>query len=100
MKQKNNKVAVVVTTNKDRRGVFFGYINPEEVKFDLLRVEEVQMCLYWTETRGVLGLASEGPNSKCRVSRAAPSIILDGVTAIIEASEEAVKNWKKMPWSA
>jgi len=88
---------VVVTT--EHRGVFFGwYSGPTDAK--TVRITDAQMCVYWsTGIGGVLGLASAGPDSSCRIGPAVPAITLQGVTSIIEASDEAVKKWQAKPWS-
>jgi hypothetical protein len=48
--------------------------------------------------RGVLGLASMGPSKTCKISKAVSKATLQGVTAVIELSPEALKNWRKEPW--
>ena len=101
----NNKgdcmIPVLITTDKDKRGVFFGYINAEDVSKDELRAEQVQMCVYWSrDVGGVLGLAAGGPTKTCRVSAPAPAGYIKGITLIVEASEEAVAAWKLQPWGA
>lgn len=94
-----NRIPVLITTDKDKRGVFFGYIDPEQVNADPLPVTDVQMCIMWTkEVKGVLGLAATGPTKDCRVSKPVPKGHVKGVTLVLEASEEAEKAWKKMPW--
>ena len=89
---------VVVTTDVNRRGVFFGRLaedNGEEVT-----LEDARNAVYWSaETGGFLGLASRGPQRGSRVSPAAPSIRLNGVTSVSVASEEAVAAWEAGPWS-
>lgn len=91
--QKNYKI---VTT--DKRGVFFGVVTKETK--DSLVLKEAQMCVYWhSSVRGVLGLASSGPNNQCRITKAIPSIKLNGVTAIMDCTNEAVENWKQCFWA-
>ena len=87
---------VVVCTQY--RGVFFGYT--ADTSGDQITLKRSRMCLYWSKSlRGVLGLASEGPNSECRISGPVKSIDLRGVTAVIEMSPEAVAKWEAAPWS-
>lgn len=101
--------AVVVTT--DKRGVFFGYCVTMKMEdgttTDLNRTPDsivltnARNCLYWSaETRGFMGLASSGPAAGSRVGPAVESITLFGVTAILEASTQAVERWESGPWSA
>jgi hypothetical protein len=99
MKSKKT-LPVLITTNKDLRGVFFAYINPEDVDKEIIEVENVQMCVYWSvETRGVLGLAADGPAKGSRVTKPAPRGVIRGITLVAECSKEAVKAWKACPWS-
>lgn len=95
----NTRIPVVITTDKDRRGVFFGFINQEDIDKDKLRIEEVQMAVYWSNNvRGVLGLAATGPDEKSRISKPVKAGTIDGITAILECSDEAVAAWKSCPW--
>ena len=96
--------AAVVTTK--HRGVFFGYLSngvPEELgEGDSLEVSDMRMCVYWpANMRGILGLASKGPNSGCRITdKVDGETKLFGVTAIIPVTTKAaVKKWEAAPWS-
>jgi hypothetical protein len=93
-------IPVLITTNKNLRGVFFGYIDPADVDKDTIRVEQCQMAVYWSvETRGVLGLASAGPAKGSRVTAPSPAGIIRGVTLVVEATPAAAEAWKAVPWS-
>lgn len=93
------KLPVLITTDKDKRGVFMGYINPKDVEKTVLEATDVRMCVYWSEeVKGVLGLASTGPDKNCRITKAVPKARLHGVTAILDITDKAEKNWKKEPW--
>jgi hypothetical protein len=88
---------VVVTTA--HRGVFFGYLTTDRGA-KIIDLTEAQMCVYWAaDVQGIVGLAATGPTRQCKITRAAPSITLHDVTAVIEASPEAVKAWQDRPWS-
>jgi len=94
------RIPVLITTNKDLRGVFFGYIDPDDAEKDTIRVTEVQMCVYWsTNVHGFLGLAATGPLKDCKITKPAPAGTIKGVTLVAECSKEAVKAWKNTPWS-
>ena len=94
-----DKIAVLITTDNTKRGVFMGFIDPKDSEKDTIVVEEVRMAVYWSEdVRGVLGLAAEGPSKSCRITKAAPKALLKGVTAVVELTEEAIKAWRKEPW--
>ena len=89
---------VVVTTNKDRRGVFFGEFQSH--KKDVVILKNAQMAVYWSSaTKGVLGLASIGPQKGSKITPPIPSIELDGVTSIMDTTVEAVNTWKSQPWN-
>lgn len=95
----DKRIAVLITTDTTKRGVFAGLINPEDYDKQTLTVEELQMCVYWSvDMQGVLGLASMGPSKTCKISKPVKRATLQGVTATVELSEEAYKNWKKQPW--
>lgn len=92
-------VPVVVTT--EHRGVFFGYQSaPMDPATRAIEISQAQMCVYWSsDVQGVLGLAATGPTKGCKVTRPVPRISLSGVTAVIEATDEAVTSWQGRPWS-
>jgi hypothetical protein len=96
----SDKIPVLITTNKDLRGVFFGFIDPADVDKESMRIADVQMAVYWcADVHGVLGLAAKGPVKGCRISKPAPAATIRGVTLVAECSPEAVKAWKSAPWS-
>jgi len=89
------KRMVVVTTNKDRRGVFFGELEAYDEKAETVSLNNAQMAIYWSsETKGVLGLASIGPQVGSRITPIVPKISLNGVTSVIDCTPEAQKQWK------
>ena len=92
------KRMVVVTTNKDRRGVFFGELVMHEN--DIVILKDAQMAVYWSaETKGVLGLASAGPQRGSRITLSVPKIELNGVTSVMDCTEKAIKEWRAEKWS-
>lgn len=93
-------IPVLITTNKDLRGVFFGFIDPGDTEKETLTAENVQMCVYWpVENRGVLGLAADGPVKGARVTKPVPKGVIRGITLVVECSSKAVKAWESCPWS-
>lgn len=86
---------VMVTTS--RRGVFAGFLVGELAQEQVV-LRDARCCVRWTGTRGFLGLATEGPNSKCRVGPAAARVTLYDVTSVTELSEAAAKAWEAEPW--
>ena len=90
--------AIVVTT--EYRGVFFGYGESELREDKTITLKNARMCVYWPQTcHGVLGLASIGTVEGSRVTPMIPSIQLVKVTAIMEATGRAIKEWEKEPWN-
>ena len=91
------KRPVVVTT--EHKGVFFGFCEAEDTAARTVTISEAQMCVYWSaDVRGVVGLASTGPSKDCKVTPPAPKMTLSGTTAVMDATEDAVKAWKIRPW--
>lgn len=89
---------VVVTTDSTRRGVFCGELVSHEADVAVLR--EARMAVYWSaDVRGVVGLAATGPTSGCRISPPADLLKINGVTAVIDCTEDAVEAWRKQPWA-
>jgi len=98
-KEKTDKIAVLITTDSTKRGVFSGLISPEDRDKELVTVEEMRMAVYWSQDmKGVLGLASMGPSKTCRISKAVKKATISGVTAIVELSDEAFEKWRSEPW--
>lgn len=88
---------VVVTTDKDRRGVFSGFL--EKKDGDTVVLSDARMAVYWSEeTRGVLGLASIGPQQGSKITPSVPSIELNGITSVIDCTKKAQKLWEDEPW--
>jgi hypothetical protein len=100
MKESTKSQPVVVTTL--HKGVFFGYAEiPKTTKpIKSMRLTNAQMCIYWSaDVKGVLGLASDGPTSNCKIGPIVPAITLSEITAIIEVSQQAEIAWQKQPWN-
>lgn len=97
-KQKmENKKAVVITT--ENRGVFFGYVEDDSELPQRITLSEARMCVYWDEgTKGVLGLASQGPTDRCRISDSVPELEAWGVTGRMLCSSQAIEAWERGPW--
>ena len=91
---------VVVTTDMNRRGVFGGELVSNDGNGNVT-LKDARMCVYWdVKTRGVVGLASKGPQSGCRITGAVPTIELDGVAAVMQATDEAKSAWESEPWAS
>lgn len=92
---KSKERAVLVTTA--HRGVFFGYAT--ETSGETIKLRAARLCVYWiADLHGFMGLASMGPRKGCRIGP--PSDIeLRNITAVVEVSDEALKNWEKEVWN-
>lgn len=89
--------AVLVTT--DKRGVFFGYTTDPPTS-TVITLARARMIVYWSsETRGILGLAANGPAKGSRVTPQVPSLTLQGVTAVGDCTERAAEMMEKGTWS-
>ena len=94
---KDNLVPMLITT--DKRGVFFGYVDPQEAGNSSIRIYDVQMAVYWSaDVQGVINLAHDGPSKSCRITKPGPEAILHGVTMALSTTKQAAKAWKKCPW--
>lgn len=90
---------VVVTTDMNRRGVFFGVLKSHDGNGRVV-LSEARNCVYWSaSTHGFIGLAAKGPQNGSRVSPSVPELELDGVTSISTCTESAAAAWEAEPWS-
>ena len=81
---------VIVCT--DKRGVVFGYT--ANIHARPIKLTKARMCLYWSaDVGGIFGLAEKGPTKDCKISAVAPSITLEGVTAVFSVDAAAEKAW-------
>jgi len=97
-------VAAAVLVMTEYRGVFFGYRKGDEAltipETGTVTLRHCRMAVHWSAAmRGVLGLASQGPDAECRIGGAVDEIELAGVTAIVRVSAEAAERWEKAPWT-
>ena len=94
---KSTKAPIPVLVTTERRGVFFGYTTDPDA--DPICLTQSRLVVRWKGTRGFLGLAANGPNSGCRISPAAPSARIKGVTCVAECSPAAAKAFEDGPWT-
>lgn len=99
-------ISVLVVTDRERQGVFFGYLTKEDYNRystaipDTLTITKARMVVQWSaECKGIIGLASIGPISEARITPAASELIVNGVIAIIKCSKEATKIFESEPWA-
>ena len=90
----HERMSVIVCT--DKRGDVFG--DTLDVNARPITLINARMALYWSaDVGGVFGLAEKGPTAGCKISAVAPSITLEGVTAIFTVDKKAVKAWIDAP---
>ena len=90
------KRAVIVTTQ--HRGVFFGHL--EDGQDDTARSLVLLNCrnaIYWSGSRGFLGLASHGPEDDSKIGATAMRVLLHDVTSVTDCSKEATDKWEQWP---
>ncbi len=93
---KSKNIPLIITTA--HKGVFFGHGIPTSDK--TIRIQNVRMCIYWSaDVKGVVGLAVTGPTKNCRIGPAAPAMIIQDVTSVMEVSAEAAEKWEGAPWN-
>lgn len=89
---------VLVTT--EHKGVFFGYLD-SEVNKDKMTLKDARNVVYWSEqTRGFLGLASDGPNKKCKVGPKVPDLEVFDITSVARVTDKAVERFEEEPWGS
>lgn len=91
-------VLILTKTN----GVFCGQVEDDAdlPSCENITATNVRNCVYWSaDVKGVLGLATTGPTSGCKIGPAVPKMHLRGVNAIVEMTDEAVIAWGGAPWS-
>ena len=87
---------VLVTTA--HRGVFFGYA--ADTTGDTIYLQRARLVVYWSRVmKGFMGLASIGPDAACRIGPPA-DITVRNITAVVEVTDGAVRNFEAAPWQA
>ena len=87
---------VLVTT--EHRGVFYGTLVEDDAPKSV-RLTAARNVVYWSEdAKGFLGLAAQGPSSKCRIGPAA-SVTLYGITCVADVTPAAAEAFEAAPWS-
>ncbi len=92
-KEREGRIAAVVFT--DYRGVFFGWVKPEDERKDEMTLTGVRNCIYWAKSvGGVFGLASDGPNDSCRIGALMPSLFVKKVHGVVRCTKKAIAAWE------
>lgn len=84
---------ILVTTQ--HRGVFFGQVedNADLSQKVIINIKNCRMAIHWGTKKGIMELASDGPNSNSKIGAAADVDILHDVTAVFSVSDKAAEKW-------
>lgn len=86
--------AVLVTT--EFRGVFFGFVQDDKNLPASVTLKKARNCIYWTAAvGGFLGLASNGPDTSCKIGAEVPELTLYKITSVTPVTDEAAKKWTR-----
>lgn len=87
---------VLVTTQ--HRGVFYGYLLAEaDETARTLVLYRCRNAIYWSGSKGFLGLASDGPEKESRIGSVAPRVMLHDVTSVSDCTAKAAEAWDNWP---
>lgn len=85
---------VLVTT--EFRGVFYGEVKNNKKLPTEITLKNARNCIYWSsDCGGFLGLAANGPTSRCRLGTKVSEITLWKITSVTPVSDEAAEKWEK-----
>lgn len=89
--------AILVTT--EHRGVFYGRVADDaDLTQRSLWLTNCRNAIYWSGTKGFLGLASHGPEEGSRIGATAPErVLLHDITSVSEVSDAAAQVWENWP---
>ena len=84
---------VLITTQ--HRGVFFAQISESaDLTAKMLTdLKNCRMAIYWGTTKGVMELATEGPNSNSKIGSPADIDVLHDITAVFNVTDKAAEKW-------
>lgn len=92
-----NKAERYVLVTTEHRGVFAGFAT--DTDGEVIKLRQARNCIYWSASvKGFLGLASNGPDSSCKIGPAA-DIELRKITAVAAVTPEAQAKWEAAPWA-
>ncbi len=85
------KMPVVITT--EYKGVFFGYINPEDFQNEHIIIYACKMILYWGTTEGLFELIEKGCNDDTKTSMTSSAFYARRVTSVAIPTPAAIKTY-------
>jgi hypothetical protein len=93
---------VLITTDGDRRGVFYGWTDQDLegiAESGLCKFSKYRNCIYWSlDVGGVFGLCETGPSDDCRIGAYVnQAAVFNGVSFVGEISGAAIEKWEAAP---
>lgn len=84
---------ILITTQ--HRGVFFAQVeeSTDLTQKMLINLKGCRMAIYWATTKGVMELASDGPNKNSKIGAPADVDVIHDVTAVFIVSDKAAEKW-------
>lgn len=100
--KKKTAVILGIEHANGRKSVVFGYTADTDKPVVVLT--NARKAVYWdTATKGVIGLATTGPTSGCRITAAVPRMEIRGakdqIRMVLAPTADAVKAWEAGPWA-
>lgn len=85
--------SILITTQ--HRGVFFAQVedSADLTQRTLTNLKNCRMAIYWSTTKGVMELASDGPNKGSRIGAPADLDVIHDVTAVFNVTPKAEAAW-------
>lgn len=91
----NEEIMVVVVTQGN--AIFCGWTTTPDA--DVIKLRAARQAVYYSaDTRGLLGLAANGPGKDSRIGPVADIPALRNISQVIECSPEAIKKWEEAGW--
>lgn len=87
--------SILITTK--HRGVFYGEVSKDTdlSQRTLQDVKNARMCFNWRNEKGVMGLASDGPDHNCKWGEPADIEYIHDITAIFTVTDKAKAAWNR-----
>lgn len=105
-KQQERAVILGVEHPGGRRSVVFGYTD-SDLDAATVRVRDARKAVFWSrETRGVIGLATKGPQQGSKITAKVPMLELRNLNTptgpkigmVMTPTAEAIAEWEKGRW--
>lgn len=83
--------SILLTTH--HRGVFFAQVedSTDLTQKMLTNLKNCRMAIYWSTTKGVMELATDGPNKGSKIGALADVDVMHDITAVFSVSDKATE---------